>query len=256
MTLYEELVKAFKLKPTRNETFEEFAARASDKVNKCTDVQWNELTPALQVWVNTTLETREANLKLVAEGAEPGALPDLEGYPHPEEVVEDEDGEASEDEAEETSDGDQEVVAEDDQDSVESAEIGDGEETPPAAAKKKAAKKSRKATGKDKTMAIAAAAKAPKTAPAKKAVAKTAPPAKKATSKASAASARSPVGNTATIKVLAKENPHREGTKLFKYFSKYKDGMTVAAAEKAGIPPKNIAYLKSLGHIKVEKAKA
>jgi hypothetical protein len=56
------------------------------------------------------------------------------------------------------------------------------------------------------------------------------------------------------IKIVAKENPHRSGTKLYNYFKKYKDGMTVAAAKKAGIPPKNIAYLASQDLIKVVAA--
>lgn len=92
------------------------------------------------------------------------------------------------------------------------------------------------------------------TAPAKSAEAKKAPKAApKATPKKSAApKAPKPKGpprnrkgafeDTQKIKVLAKENPRREGTGRFKRFAKYKNGMTVAEARKLGIKGRHLAF--------------
>ena len=57
----------------------------------------------------------------------------------------------------------------------------------------------------------------------------------------------------AKIKVVTKENPHRKGSICYKYFAKYKDGMTVVQALKAGIPRANLRYLERLGHIKIPR---
>jgi hypothetical protein len=55
----------------------------------------------------------------------------------------------------------------------------------------------------------------------------------------------------AKIKVLAKENPHRKGTILHKYFDKYKTGMTVQTALDAGIVWANLRYLNGRELIQV-----
>jgi uncharacterized protein YeaO (DUF488 family) len=60
MTPYEELRKKFKLELQTDETFEHFAKRATDKVNKANDDEWRELSEGLQNWVNNTLKAREA----------------------------------------------------------------------------------------------------------------------------------------------------------------------------------------------------
>jgi hypothetical protein len=57
----------------------------------------------------------------------------------------------------------------------------------------------------------------------------------------------------AKIKVVTKENPHRKGSICYKYFAKYKDGMPVVQALKAGIPRANLRYLERLGHIKIPR---
>jgi hypothetical protein len=63
-------------------------------------------------------------------------------------------------------------------------------------------------------------------------------PAKKTTAKSAAKKAVKPASrflDTAKITLLAKENPCRTGSKVFKRFAKYRNGMTVAAAKEAGL---------------------
>ena len=55
----------------------------------------------------------------------------------------------------------------------------------------------------------------------------------------------------AKIKLLVDEHPHREGTGRYKRWSKYKDGMTVAAAIKAGFKYENLRFSVEDGHIKI-----
>jgi len=55
----------------------------------------------------------------------------------------------------------------------------------------------------------------------------------------------------AKIKVMVKENPHRAGTKLFNYFKKYRDGMTVAELVASGVPYSNLRYFQGLGEVEV-----
>lgn len=102
---------------------------------------------------------------------------------------------------------------------------------------------------KPKVAAKKKAEPAPKAAKAAKAK----PAAKPKTAKAPAAKngvgrGRSPMyPETGVIKVLVKENPHREGTIRDKAFKKVKSGMTVAEAIKAGCPAQQVwsmAYRK------------
>lgn len=242
-------LQRLKLEPKSGETFEAFAVRATKKIGQLRDSEWGELPEELQRWTNAVLEAADV------EGQE---TPELAGYP--EQEAEDEEGteaeagseagdEETDDEPEVEEQPDAEETVDGDADS-EVEEVSTGadasarkQRTAPRAKPNKAKKaapkpetKSQKPKadkGKAKTMATTTKAK---------------PAAKKA------ASGGSRISDEAKIKILAKENPHRAGTKLFNYFKKYKDGMTVAAAKKAGIPPKNIAYLAGLDLIKVVAA--
>ena len=97
-------------------------------------------------------------------------------------------------------------------------------------------------------------AKAKKKSPAKKALVKEAQakPAKKAAPAKAAKAAKTnggakpgPKGTFEAadkIKVLAKENPYREGTKGAGWFGAYKTGMTVQAAMEAGVPRHHLRF--------------
>jgi len=56
---------------------------------------------------------------------------------------------------------------------------------------------------------------------------------------------------TDVITLLKAENPHARGTKNWKRWNKYRNGMTVAEAVKAGIERANIRYLNSINYIAV-----
>lgn len=58
------------------------------------------------------------------------------------------------------------------------------------------------------------------------------------------------------ISVVAKENPKREGTRAFKQFSLYKDGMTVEDFIKAGGRPSALRYDTEKGFIKLRQPAA
>ena len=55
----------------------------------------------------------------------------------------------------------------------------------------------------------------------------------------------------AKVKLLRKENPHAKGTKMHGYFAKLKDGATVAAIVKRGVPRKEIKFYISVGVVKL-----
>jgi hypothetical protein len=246
MSPYEELGRAFKLKVRSGEDFEAFAIRASDHVNKCSDAAWKALTEDLQSWVNGVLQIREDN-RGKPEGESPDPLPELVGFPDDAEAGDDETGDEETTTDTETGEGEGAVDYGEEEGVEEAAEPPETEAeepTPRKAAKRasKPAKAAKKVVAKGKAKPVAT----------KKAAA--APPKKAAAKKAVNGGRGAAIGDDAVIKVLAKENPHRAGTKLFKYFEKYEDGMTVAAAKKLKIPPRNIIYLKSLGHIKVVAA--
>jgi len=109
--------------------------------------------------------------------------------------------------------------------------------------------------------AIEAAPKKPKKG--KEKVPKVAKPAKaakppKAEKKAKAANgsktAPGPRGlfvSSDKIKIVAKENPFRKGSKSADWFDKYKAGMTVQDAIEAGVPRHHIRWDKTLGNITV-----
>jgi hypothetical protein len=55
----------------------------------------------------------------------------------------------------------------------------------------------------------------------------------------------------AKIKLLVKDNPHRAGTGRFKRWPKYKSGMTVSEAIKAGLTYQNLRFSVLDGHIAI-----
>jgi hypothetical protein len=251
MTVYAEIGTALKMKRKEDEEYLDFATRVAKKVNGLEDGDWKELSKELQVWSNEVLKAKEA----AGEDTEP-ELPTLEGWPdaEPEEATE-----ASEDEGDDeaTEDGEdtfseepaEESVDESENSGQEEASDEPEEEAPAKKAKKKVAKPAPKASvkpqkskekltgkGKDKDMTTTKAAAKSTKAPASQ-------------------NARTRIDPKGTIKVLAKKNPHREGTKLAIYFAKYKDGMTVEAALKAKIPQKNVYYEVQKGNIKLVSVK-
>lgn len=248
MTPYEELHKKFKLTPQDGESFESFALRTTKRVNALSDAEWGQLSEGVQLWINEVLKARDAKQN----------IPKLEGYPNEEPAGADGEEASVEDvstDAEETPDAPDTGEETTDSEDVVDAEANSGVDDAPEAeasgrrrverakpvrtsrkqtAARPETQKSKTGKGKDKTVS-----KTPKAAAAKKG------------SKPMQAASGDRINDDAKIKILVKENPHRSGTKLFGYFKKYKDGMTVAAAKKAGIPPKNIQYLQGLGSIKV-----
>ena len=51
--------------------------------------------------------------------------------------------------------------------------------------------------------------------------------------------------------MVAKENPHRKGSKAFERFKKMRDGLTVAAYVKKGESRSTLAHHVAKGYIKV-----
>lgn len=238
LTPFDELCKAFKLKKQEDETFEDFAARASTKVNNCTDAQWKELTHELQVWCNATLEAREKS----------EAIPDLEGWP--EEAVDPETGEVSED-------ADASGASETDGDPDESGETGEetvaeGDNSEQDAGSSEKAPVARKKLKSAPKVAAKTSPKKPQTGKAKAMSAKSVSP--KPAKKAAAGKGNGKISDDDKIKLLVEENPHRQGSGRYKRWSKYKDGMTVAAAIKAGLNLGNIHHSVEDGHIKIVKS--
>jgi hypothetical protein len=243
MTLYKELGEAFKLKRQEGESFTDFAIRASTRVNKCTDAEWKQLSAELQTWNNDVMQLREENAALDKD-AEPAEFPELDGFPaDEEETVVDEDGVVQEEDGEE--DGAEENTAAEADEGVDESAEGEqdavAEDDPPQRQRGKPNKQEKKMP----TRAVTAEKdKAPPKA-AKKAVEK---PAKKA---ANGSGKRTKLDPEATIKILSKENPHREGSARFKRWSKYRDGMTVAAALKAGFNAGDLQHSVADGNIKI-----
>jgi hypothetical protein len=68
----------------------------------------------------------------------------------------------------------------------------------------------------------------------------------KPTTKASSAT-----GDGRTIKLLAKTNPSKKGTKRYERWQKLKTGMTVAEAVAAGVPSTYLNRMAALGHLSI-----
>lgn len=267
-TCYEEMGKVFKLKRSADEEFPDFAARAAKKINGATDDQWKELTEKLQTWNNTTLKALEEDTELPKLEGWPDDKDETEGEGEAEETTaeaDDEEGEASdeegdsseddEDDNEESSeeDGEEDAEPEEDEESsedeqedvAEEAEEGQEEASEEKPSKKKADAKAGK--------------KQPEKVEAKTSKAKDKPPAKPAkagkakdVAKAVVKSGRASKFNDADIiKLLVKDNPHREGSGRYDRWKLYKEGMTIKAALKAGFNLNNIRYSVEDGHIKI-----
>jgi hypothetical protein len=256
MTLYDELGKVLKIKRKEDESFDSFTARATKKINALKDPEWNELTEELQLWHNETAKAREK------ENVDEASLPELEGWPGAEEEAADgeevavEANEGDEEPSEETTDNN----AEEDVDAAaESEQEGDNEAAEAAASAKRASKKAKKPVVAAKPEKSAKSTQKEKeTMPAKKTATAAPVAAKKKVANGAVAKAKagrqSRLSETAKIKILVKENPHREGTGRFDRWRKYKEGMTVGQALKAGLKPANLHYSVADGHIKIVNA--
>ena len=247
-SLFDRLCESCNMEVQEDESLDHFARRAVKKINSLGDDDWKVLPEPVQKWANDSLKAMDATKK-----GDDVEWPELDGFPTPEEAAADDadsgddssEEEATGEAAEESSDeggeaaedgGEEEATEGVDEEATSEEDAGGGEEGAPVErVRPKAAKKPAKSAGSKKTGASSKSESKGKSS-------------KEKTMRKSSVNANS------RIKVVAKENPHRAGTKLFNYFKKYKDGMTVAAAEKAGIPPKNIQYLAGLGHIKLIKA--
>lgn len=201
-TIYDQLIEVTKRTQKAGESYEDFAKDSVKRVGKLTDAKWNELSDELQTWVNESMKAFEAK-------SEP---PALEGIPEQEETPSE--GEEAEAEAEAGEEAPEEQAEEAEETDVESEKVK-GAKKP-----KVVAKKASKAAAKP-----AKAAKVPKAAKAKTAGKKTAGAGKGRPSSF-------PAGGK--IKILAKTNPHREGSFRDKNFKVLKAGMTVEQAVEAG----------------------
>jgi hypothetical protein len=246
-----EVVELVRLKPREDETAEDFTARVLKKVldDKLTPAEkWNQLGASTQDWVNTqaTIQDEMRAAEKAGKDYEGTQLdlfdPVMFGGKKPAEPSEEETAE----EADNNEAGDDDTDADDasDADDGETQQETDVEAATETAGAKAGTKKAKKAAGAKKTAAPA------KKAAAKKTIAKKAAPTKKANGAGR--------GRKATftpdqkIKVLVKENPRREGTKSYKMFAKYKDGMTVAEAVKAGIGMVDLRWDAKFEHISVK----
>lgn len=235
LTPYDELVKTFKLVKQEDETFEHFAERATNRVNKCSDAQWKELDNILQVWVNETLQARETSVDLPPlvgwpEGEETSAEPESDDDAATSGGIADGEPSGSEETGDPVDDQDAAPVEETVDEPDNSGQEEHSEETPtvrrrpsrPAAAAKTVSAPSSKTKPKPNTGKAKVMAAKPKVAP---------KPAKKAAAANGGGGGR--IGEKDTIKLVAKENPYRDGSLGHKVFAKYKEGMTVAAFAKA-----------------------
>lgn len=247
-TAFKELCAVAKTKPKAGEDFIEFAKRLTDKINNVADAEWQSLGDGstAQTWHNdamtafTARKNAKAEAKKNAEDEEAAvdavAIPELEGY---EEVPgKDDQADSSEVPTEEKDASADDVV---------DTEPGEVTAVKPAKVKKKKNVPKAKPEKKEKPVKSAKVAKAPK--PEKVVKEKKAKPVKK---EGETRGRRAAYDDSAGIKLLVEENPHRKGTILYKYFDKYKDGMTVTAALQAGIPRANLRYFAKIGEIKIK----
>jgi len=215
------LIEAAKVKRKPGETAEEFTTRLVLKLNRMVDESkdlWASLGTVAQFWMNENVgpldDPPQPVLYLLSVG-------EAEAEPEPE--VQEETVEASTH-----------------TNGVKRAKPG----RPKAAAKKvqpvvQAAKKAKKA--------------APPKAKAKSIKAKLGRPAKVATKKAVDNRGRAATyGLDQKIKMLVKKNPHREGSGRYKRWPKYRDGMTVGEALKAGFIRQNLYWSIQDGHIQIK----
>lgn len=196
-----ELLGAARIKWKTGETAREYCERVHEKIQKVPDEVWNALSDPAQEFHNANIRAMDAAVEARKKGTEVEdefALLEI-----PNEVEEHHSASAEEGNVEEVGEAD---------DPAETAPRGKENSPMKAATRKKEA------------------------VPAKKAAA-----AKTTTERRKVAVPRDGRGRQgsfpleAKIKVLIKDNPKREGTDAHKRFSKYKTGMKVEEALKAGL---------------------
>lgn len=229
-TPFQQLCTVAKVKLRPGESFEDFAKRLTSKVNSLTDPEWHSLGddgPA-QAWHNDTMKCFDQYHAAVVEAKKQDAdKPDLTGFPF------DIDGKKfkglPELEGYEPPPAPEEAAAEEAPE-AEAEAIEEAEEAPskPAKATKAPAKVAAK-KAEPKKVVKPKPKKEAKGAPAKKTEAVDPKRGRKASFE-----------DAGKIKILVKDNPHREGSYRDKNFKKLKSGMTVADAVKAGCPRQQI----------------
>lgn len=263
MTPFKEICTTFKMKVLDNETFEEFAVRASGKLSKCPEATWNSLSDEVQEWANSTIKIRDKT----AKKGEEADLPVLEGYPEePEETAADAEP-ADEDEATDDEPASEDAASDEDAapDGDPEPDTTDGEEPVDEAPEEAQDAESNSSAGNrrapiERRKASTAPAKPPKKE-AKTGKDKAVPTSKVRTPAGAKAGRRASIGTNDTIKVLAKENPYREGSLGHKVFEKYRDNLKVkdfviraGKLELTRPPEAMLRFDVAKGHVKVVKA--
>lgn len=209
-----ELLALTKLKPKPGESAAEFTRRVHKKVETITDAdgdKWESMTPEAQAWFNDN--------SVLIENKQPLNVLDIPEEEAKEEAAEPEPQEDEPSADEPAEEADVEGAGEEQETVVAKSVKSKANGKKPVAAKKTAAKK-------EAAPKKVVAAK-PEKAPAK---------AKASKPKSDAKRGRTPLfSDQGKIKIVAKDNPHREGTIRDKAFKKLKSGMTVAEAVKAGV---------------------
>lgn len=229
--LQTQILAAAKLKPKDGEDAKDFTMRVAKKLHGISEKEWDATPEPVQGWVNATILADEQGGEL--------SLLEL-----PEEVEESAEAKAQEESQEETAE------AEVEQESAVSAKTAKNKPI----AKKPGGDPPHRKKPTEKAAAPKPAAKpkaAAKPTPAKKPVAAKKPAAAKGDR------GRKPLfPDDGKIKVLVKDNPHRDGTVRDKAFKKVKSGMTVAEAVKAGAPRQQVWSMWKRGVISVAGAQA
>ena len=222
MSVTAELIQKLKLKPKADETSEEFSKRAHQKVAALPDVGgWDDLSDEAQAWYNRYLIATEDSKKTkkTPMDIEKEILQYTTLKPEPDEKAEEFIARVITLELP--------VVKEEQHKAVEKTEDTEKETT--------VANSASKSNGKPEAKKAVAADKKP----------------------SGGVKGRPKLPDDAKISILSDKNPYREGSGSFKAFEKYKDGMTVAQAEKAGIPRAWILWDRREGHITTDdKAEA
>jgi hypothetical protein len=210
MIVRKELEAVLKVKQAEKEgdgAYRERLARAMNTVHQ--DV-WESLSEPTQHWVNSALDACEK-----ADEAKPPVAADVPPFPGDEDKSGKTNGKAAKTADRPTNAGEQPGNEESDMATPKRKTAG---------AKKTAAARARA------TARRGGSAARPKTA-------------KRATATNGAQRGRKGSFDAGQkIKLLVKENPKRTGSKAFKIFAKYKDGMTVGQALDAGIPWRDLRW--------------
>ena len=224
MLIKEEVLKVLDLKKKKSETSQQFLERVTRAADRLSDGAFYKCTEGAQKWMENAVRAmangdRVRNFPKEEEVAKKDKKSDKKSK----KVKEREEEEEEEEEAEEKpskkskkkkeEDGEEEEEdGEEEEEAEEEEEEEDGEEKP--------SKKSKKKKAPEKTKDSSKGGKTSKKKEEKK-------PSKKPSDEFPA---------NGVIKVLAKKNPGKPGTRTFKKFAIYKSGMTVAAYLKKGKP--------------------